>query len=135
MANLVPGSFWRFPTVSSFWDDDEDWVLANSTPSGLSISEDDKHVYVSAALPGVDPKDVEVTFDKGILWIKGETKEEEKDKKYYRKATSSFSYQAALPGELDPNIEPQATTKNGITTIVFTKSPKSQPKKISVQTG
>lgn len=134
--SLTPRSVWapsfRFP---SFFDEDEDMSLAVSSSSGVSISEDEKHVYVSASLPGVDPKDVEVTFDKGIVWIKGESSEEEnKGKKYYRRATSSFSYRIAVPGELDMNIEPKATCKHGVMTVEFAKSAKSQPKKISVST-
>jgi HSP20 family protein len=132
--DLTPSSFWRFPSLRPItgWDDDDDMTV--TTPSGLSISEDDTHVYVETALPGIDPKDVEITFDKGMLWVKGETKEEEKKKKYYRKATSSFSYRVAIPGDIDPNKEPVATAKHGIMTIAFAKSPVSSPKKISVKT-
>lgn len=131
--DIVPGSFWRFPALPSVWDDDDDWNIAASMPSGISISEDDKNVYVEAALPGIDGKDVEVTFDKGVVWIKGEVKEEDKNKKYYRKATRSFSYRVAVPGDIDSNTEPTATSKNGVMTVTFTKSPKSQPKKITVK--
>lgn len=130
--DIVPGSFWRFPSVRSFWDDEEDISLSNA-PSGLSISEDEKNVYISASLPGIDPKDIEITFDKGVVWIKGETKEEEKQKKFYRKATSSFSYRVAVPGELDQNKEPEASSKHGVMTVTFAKSPKTQPKKITVK--
>lgn len=42
--------------------------------NGLSISEDDKKVYVEASIPGVDPKDVDVIFEKGLLTIRGEKK-------------------------------------------------------------
>lgn len=133
--DLVPWSFWRFPALRSFWDwdEEEEWSLSATAPSGLSISEDDKNVYVTAALPGVDPKDVEVTFDKGILWIKGENKEEEKGRKYYRKATNAFSYRVAVPGDIDPKAEPSATCKNGVMTVTFAKSAMAQPKKIAVK--
>jgi HSP20 family protein len=130
--DLVPTSFWRFPVARSVWDDEEDMAMMTS-PSGISISEDDTHVFVEVALPGVDPKDVDITFDKGTLWVKGETKEEEKKKKFYRKATSSFSYRIAVPGEIDTNIEPEAASKHGVMTITFTKSKASLPKKISVK--
>lgn len=133
-TDLTP-YFWRFPTMRlpSLWEDDDDWHGPANVPSGLSISEDDTSVYVSAALPGVDPKDVEVTFDKGYLWVKGEAKEEEKEKKFYRKATSSFSYRVAVPGDLDSNAEPDASYKNGVMTVSFAKSPKTQPRKIAVK--
>lgn len=132
--DLVPSSFFRFPVMRpySLFDEDDDF----STPSptgGLTIAEDEHSVYVQAALPGVDPKDIEITFDKGVVWIKGETKEEETKKKFYRKATSMFSYRVGVPGDIDISKEPQASCKNGIMTITFAKSLKSQPKKITVK--
>lgn len=130
--DLAPTSFWRFPTIRGFWDDDEELGLS-SQPSGISISEDTTHVFVEVALPGINPKDVEVTFDKGIVWVKGEKKEEEKEKKYYRKATSSFSYRVAVPGDIDLSVEPEATSEHGMMKITFTKAKQSQPKKINVK--
>jgi len=133
---LIPRSFWDFPSIRlpSLWGEDEDWPIV-STPSGLSVSEDEKNVYVEAAVPGIDPDDVDITFDKGTLWIKGEAKEEEKDKKrkFYRKASRSFSYRVSVPSEVDPNAEPEASYKNGVMTVTFAKSPSSQPKKIKVK--
>lgn len=128
--DLVPSRFWSFPTLRS-WEEEEDWISSPST--GVSISEDDKNVYIEAAVPGLNSEDIEVTFDKGIVWIKGEAKEEEKKKKYYRKSASSFSYRIAVPGEIDPNVEPEATYKNGVMTVTFAKSPKVAPKKITVK--
>lgn len=105
--------------------------------SGLEISEDDKHVYVKAAVPGVDPSKIEVTYDKGVLWIKGETEEEEKDKakKFYRRSAQSFQYRVMVPGDIDETVEPEATTKHGVMTVTFTKTPKKEPKKIKVKTA
>jgi len=71
--------------------------------SGLSVSEDDKHVYVEAAVPGVEPDKIEVSYDKGVLWIRGQQEQENQDRnrKYYRKASASFSYRLAVPGNID----------------------------------
>ena len=131
--DLIPKSFFSFPKTFD-WDD-EDFLPMSSSPTGVSISEDEKHVYVQAALPGVSPDDVEMTFDKGTLWIKGEKKEEEEDKKkkFYRKATSSFSYRVVVPGEIDLGKDPEAESKDGMMTVTFTKHPKAQPKKIAVK--
>lgn len=135
----VPRSFFRFPVIPSVWEDITDvdnWLPAlpnYGALSGLSISEDDKNVYIEVAVPGVDPKDVDVTFHKGMLWIKGEAKEEESKKKYYRKATSSFSYRVAIPEDVDQNAEPKAESSRGIMKVTFAKSPKTQPKKITVK--
>jgi HSP20 family protein len=132
--DLVPSFFWNFPAFRfpSLWEEEEK-ELAAGPPSGLTVSEDEKNVYIEAAVPGIDPKEIEVTFDRGILWIKGEAKEEEKKKKYYRKASRSFSYRVAVPGEIDSKVEPVATCKNGVMAITFAKSAKVQPKKISVK--
>jgi len=138
MTDIVPTNFWRFPIGPTIWEDMTDldnWfspLPSNGALSGLAISEDDKNVYVEASVPGVDPKDIDVTFHKGILWIKGEAKEEEKEKKYYRKATSAFSYRISVPDEVE---EPQAECRNGVMKVTFVKSSKSQPKKIAVKTA
>lgn len=131
--SIVPSKMLTFPNL---WDEENSWFSLPSTQNGLSIFEDDKNIYVETAVPGVDPKDVEVTFQDGYLWVKAETKTEEKDKtkKVYRQATSSFSYRVAIPGEVDQNKEPEATYKHGVMTITFAKSPKVLPKKIEVKT-
>ncbi len=137
-TSLIPRRLLSFPSLSlpAFWDEDEEWLAYPSTQSGLSVYEDDSRVYVEAAVPGIDPKNVEVTFQDGYLWIRGETKEEEEDKKkkYYRKASRSFSYRVAIPGDIDSNKDPEATYKHGVMTVAFAKSPKAQPKKIRVKT-
>lgn len=131
MRDLTISPFFRFPT---FWDEDDISVMSQNT-TGLSISEDEKNVYVEAAIPGIDPKDIEVTFDKGVVWIKGEAQEieDDKKKKFYRRLANSFSYRVAVPGDLDQNVEPQASCKNGVMRVTFAKSPKTQPKKITVK--
>lgn len=133
--DITPSRFWTLPVRWQDWEDDD--MVPSWNVNNLSISEDDKNVYVEAAVPGVDPNDVEMTFDKGMLWIKAESKEEENDKnkKFYRKATSSFSYRVAVPGDIDLNTEPEAAVEHGIVKITFTKSPKSQPKKITIKAG
>jgi HSP20 family protein len=133
--DLIPRSFWntanRLPSIL----DEDDWISFLPS-SGLTVSEDEKHVYVEAAMPGLEASNIEVTFDKGVLWVRGnqEQKEEDKDKKFYRKASSSFSYRVAVPGNIDETQEPQATYKNGIMKVSFQKQPQTQPKKINIKT-
>lgn len=138
MANgdIAPRNIWRFPTISvpSFLEEVEDLLPTSNFLNGLSISEDEKNVYVEAAVPGIDPAEVEVTFDKGVLTIRAEKKEEEKGKTYQRRATRSFFYRAT-PGEVDQKKEPQAVCKNGVMTVTFAKVPEAKPKKIAVKTA
>ena len=131
--DIIPRSFWNLPSRIPNLFDDEDW-MSFLPSSGLTISEDDEFVFVETAIPGVDPNKVEITFDKGILWVKGtqEQTEEDKKKKFYRKASSNFSYRVLVPGEIDENQEPKANYKNGIMKIAFKKKAYREPKKIQV---
>lgn len=136
-TGLVPRSFWTFPSLRAPFvvEDLLDEAMLDTIPSGLSVSEDEGNVYVDAALPGIDPKNIDITFDKGILHISGEAKEEEKKRKYYRKATSAFSYKIAVPVEVSLKAEPEAAYKNGVMHIVFKKTAASAPKRITVKTA
>lgn len=136
---MPPRSLWSFPMVrfpfSLLEEEDEEWMENFSEPSGLSVSEDETHVYIEAAVPGLKPEEIEMTFDKGILWIKGEKKEdtEDKNKKFYRKALHAFSYRIAVPGNIDEAKHPEALCKNGILQVTFSKTTKTTPKKISIK--
>jgi HSP20 family protein len=133
-VSMVPTNIWRLPIIASdLWEDLGDLMPMNGTLNGLSISEDDKNVYVQAAVPGIDPENIDVTFEKGILWIKGDSKEEIKNRKYYRKASSNFSYRITVPGDVEWNSVPVAATKNGMMTVTFTKTLKKTQNKIKVK--
>jgi HSP20 family protein len=131
--NLVPRSFFRF--FPSLWEEMEDrlgqWVGEGNT--GVTVSEDDKNVYVEAQLPGLKSDDIDISLNQNTLWIKGEKQEEEenKDKKYYRRARNSFFYQVALPSQVEENTE-QAQFQDGILKVSFKKARQSQVRKISI---
>jgi len=121
------------PSELFFDENEEEWDLVPQETSNLSISEDKNSIYVEAALPGLSQEDIEVTFDNNLLWIKGEKKEEKKDKKFYKKAISSFSYRVAVPGEVDEKKEIEASYKNGVMRVTFPKAKKTEPKKITIK--
>jgi HSP20 family protein len=132
--DIIPRSFWTFPAnLTTLFDQDEDWLSMPNSPSGLSVSEDDKHVYIEAAVPGVSPEQVEVTFKKGVVWISAKGEDKKEDRKYYREASSSYEYRVAVPGEIDQKSEPEAKIKNGILNLILNKAAKEQPKKIVVK--
>jgi len=133
---------WSFPSLRfpfSLFDGEEEegWLQEFSDLSGLSVYEDENNVYVEAALPGVKPEEIEMTFDRGILWIKAQKKEETEDskKKFYRKAAASFSYRVAVPGNIDENRQPDAICKHGMIRVIFSKTKETHPKKIPVKNG
>jgi HSP20 family protein len=114
--------------------EDEDWGFASNIPSGLSLSEDEKKVYAEAALPGVDPKDVDITCAKGVVKITGASSQEEKQgRKIWKRSQSEFSYQFSIPADVDTNKDPEAEIKNGILYLTFAKSPQATPRKISIK--
>ncbi|MEX2304580.1 MAG: Hsp20/alpha crystallin family protein [Waddliaceae bacterium] len=99
---------------------------------GMTLSEDDENIYVETALPGLKGEDVEVHLDNGTLWIKGEKKieDEDKKKKFYRKAQRAFSYSVTLPKEVDEdNLE--AVFEDSVMKITFKKRNTEGAKKIS----
>lgn len=131
MSVLVPRSF--FFNSPSMFDDDFDFGMMSNAPSGLSVAEDEKSVYVEAAVPGVDPKDIDVTFEKGVVRIVAESKKEEKEgKKYFRRSQSSFSYQLSVPTDVDIGKDPEVKVEHGVLHLTFYKSEKAQPRKIKV---
>lgn len=134
--DLMPRRLLSFPTLPSFWDEDEDWLPMSSTQNtGLSIWEDENNVYVEAALPGINPEDIDVTYQDGYIWIRGEASDAEnnKKKKFYRRAVQSFSYRVAVPGEVSSNADPKATYEHGMIRLTFRKSSQSQPKRIAIK--
>lgn len=123
------------PTMTNFF---ENWQknLTNLPPFRHSIYEDKKgNLVIEVALPGLSTEDIQVTLEKGRLWIKGSKQEtqEDKENQYYCKADESYSYSFALPADIDENKQPEATLKNGVMKIAFTKSSKEQPKKITIK--
>ncbi len=118
----------RWPNV---WDDED--FLPNATDN-LDVYETKDEVVVKAAVAGVSPDKVDVTFEKGVLTITGaEESEEKEDKKYYRKSSRSYSYRVAVPGNIDLSIEPEAKIEHGVIRVSFKKAEEAKPKKIAVQ--
>ncbi len=61
-------------------------VLANGCVPKVDVTESESEFLISAELPGIDEKDIDVTLDNGVVTLKGEKKmeKEDKQKEYYR---------------------------------------------------
>ena len=90
----------------------------------LEMSETEKSYKITAELPGIDPEEVEVTFDDGILRIAGEKKEErEENERGYRlseRSYGAFERAISLPPAADPATI-DAKFKNGVLKITIAK--------------
>jgi HSP20 family protein len=104
----------------------------------VDVTENDKEIKISAELPGMDEKDIDVSLQKDMLTIKGEKKEEKEDKgkDYYRMERSygSFSRTIPLPVEVETD-KVEAKFKKGVLSITLPKIEKAvvETKKISVK--
>ncbi|MGZ3634312.1 MAG: Hsp20/alpha crystallin family protein [Parachlamydiaceae bacterium] len=112
----------------------EDWE--NETKDqGLTIYDDENNnIVVEAAMPGLKNEEIDIHLDKGVLWIKGHQKTEEKEnKKFYKKSIRSFSYSITLPDQIEENQQPEASYKNGILKIAFQRARASKAQRISIK--
>jgi HSP20 family protein len=108
-----------------------------SWPS-LEVSESDNEVTVTAELPGLEEKDVEVLLAEGMLTIRGEKKSETEDKerRFSERTYGRFERRVALPAEVDED-KVQASFRNGVLTVAMPKSAKAEAhvKRIPVNGG
>jgi HSP20 family protein len=107
------------------------------TPA-CDVYEDGDEVVIRAALAGVNPKDVDIRFENGVLTLKGERrmeKEETKDN-YHRVEMSygSFTRTFALPATIDSE-RIRAESKDGVLAVHLPKKAEAKPKAIQVKIG
>ncbi len=112
-------------------------VTSQWTPS-VDIREDEKRFVILADLPGIEPDQVEILMDKGILSIKGERKSEteEVEDNYSRieRRYGMFHRRFALPDSADPE-GITAEGRNGVLEISIPKRPETTPRRIRVGNG
>lgn len=110
--------------------------LGKTFVPSVDVYETKDAVVVETPLAGVDPKDVKVTVEKGVLTVQGETKKEHEvdDKNYYRKEirSGSFYRQIALPAPVkDDSVK--AEFEDGVLKVVCPKTTPAAAKKIDVK--
>ena len=114
---------------------DESSVVTSQWAPRVDIKEEADRFVIYADLPGVDPQDVEVLMDKGILTIKGERKSEvtEQTERFSRveRRYGSFHRRFALPDSADPE-GVAASGNHGVLEITIPKRPETTPRRIQV---
>ena len=104
----------------------------------IDVVESDKQIIVSAELPGMEERDIELQIRDNTLVIRGEKEhhEEEKGHNVYRAERSYGSVQRSvpLPAEVDAE-KAGAIYKNGVLTVTLPKLKPTQKKTISVKHG
>lgn len=114
---------------------DDSAVVTSQWVPRVDIKEDKDRFVLYADLPGIDPDDIEVSMDKGILTIKGERASEsmQDTDRFTRieRSYGSFHRRFALPDSADPE-GIQARGRNGVLEIVIPKRAEAAPRRIQV---
>jgi len=105
----------------------------------VNVSETDTEIKVTAELPGLEEKDLDVTLARDSLIIQGEKREEREDKKrdYYRMECSYGSFRRVIPLPVEVNADKaEAKFRKGVLTITLPKveTEVKEHKKIEVKT-
>ncbi len=107
-----------------------DWVPA------VDIKEEQDRFVLRADVPGVDPKDIEVTMENGVLTVRGERQIENRERNdgYRRveRVSGRFYRRFTLPDTADSDTI-TARSQNGVLEVAIPKQPQVQPRRISVE--
>jgi HSP20 family protein len=113
---------------------------ASSSPSvawvpRVDIHEEKDRFVVLADVPGVEPKDIDITAEKGVLTVRGERRAEKRvtDNGYERieRVAGTFLRRFTLPeGANTDSITAKQT--NGVLEVTIPKTPAVQPRRISI---
>jgi HSP20 family protein len=105
------------------------------TPA-CDIYEDEESVTLRFELAGVEPKDVDVRFENGVLTLRGERKleSEERRENYHRieLGYGTFTRSFALPGTVDAE-KIRAESRNGVLVVTLPKRIDARPRSIQVK--
>lgn len=110
-------------------------VTTDLLPS-MDVTETDKEIEITAELPGLEEKDVEINVADNVLTIRGEKKaeKEEKDKDYrlVERTYGSFSRTLELPPGVDPDMI-KASIAKGVLKVTVAKPAPAAVKKVEVK--
>lgn len=107
-----------------------DWVPA------VDIKEDDKSFHIHADIPGVDPKDIDIHMENGVLSISGsrtdENTEEHDGYRRVERMSGTFLRRFTLPDTANAD-KISAESKHGVLEVVIPKQEKVSAKKITIK--
>ena len=132
-----------FRELERFFDEWASRFHEVTFPEGLRIEEPradvyekDGKIYAEIEMPGIDPKNIEVSIENNVLRVEGkkEEKKEEKKKGYYRKEIRAgyFKRLIALPEEVEAG-KAQAKYENGVLIVEVPKKALQKPKSKKIE--
>lgn len=105
----------------------------------MEVRETDKELRVTAELPGVTEKDIDISLDDDVLTIRAEKKTERKEERenthFTERSYGTFQRSLRLPYRVEPN-QVKANFSNGVLTVAMPKNgAQAQARKIPVEAG
>ncbi len=117
-------------------NDDASNVVTSAWRPAVDIKEEANRFVILADVPGVDPKDIEITAENGVLTVRGERKAESSEEREgfrrVERVRGTFYRRFSLPDTADTDAI-KARGKDGVLEITVPKHEKVQPRKITVQ--
>jgi HSP20 family protein len=102
----------------------------------IDVAETESELIVNVEIPGVDPKDIDISLSGDTLFIEGEkkaeTEEKEEDYHLLERNYGSFTRSIRLPVEVQSD-KISASYKNGVLTVVLPKPERAQKKEIKIK--
>ena len=121
-----------FDTRGRLTDENTRVVTSDWIPP-VDIKEEEGRFVILADVPGVEPKDIEITMENGVLSIRGERRiEDDGTFKRVERPRGTFYRRFSLPDSADPE-GITARGHNGVLEITIPKSRKAQPRRITVE--
>jgi HSP20 family protein len=135
LLNELQGQLNRFYDQQRMENGDHSNVVTSQWQPAVDIKEEDKRFVLFADLPGVDPEDIDIMMENGILTIKGERapagREDGKEYSRLERAHGRFHRRFSLPDTANADAI-EARGEHGVLTIIIPKQEKIQPRRIEV---
>jgi HSP20 family protein len=115
-----------------------DRAMTTAWAPALDISERKDAYLVTVELPGVEPEDLDITMEDGLLTIQGERQftSESSEEQFHRveRRYGAFRRSITLPAQVQAD-HIEASFENGVLQIVVPKAEEAKPKRIQVRPG
>jgi len=118
-----------FEETEDVYEDD----LEEEGQLSVDVYQDNNNIIIKSTIAGVEPEDIDITFDNDMITIRGKRKKDltvDEDDYFYQECYwGSFSRSIILPVEVEEE-KIKATIKNGVLTIIL---PKAKRKDLNIR--